>query len=380
MIERLQLGGDALELWSVERLYFHHVPKRCAGRHQWGRTKGLDFGTLNRHHPTRCSPYFRKCVPEKMAEISVKPDVCVLFGALRSGTTMLRLMIDGHPRYVCPGESDFIVDHLYLADDGSWRYDLEALAADRIFQASTARVPDTDEALPAMASMIADLRSSTDGCLVLVMHRGLERLLMMKPDIHVLHLLRDPRDVARSAIGMGWAGNVYYGATTWLQTEQEWETATSNLPDGQILEFHYETLLREPEKTLGNICAFLGDEYDAAMLDYQDSSTYTAVDASLAEQWRRKQTPKELGLIEPLFGDLLTKRGYEPSGHPQIIPGPFERLKLKFDDVSSVWRRRIARYGLRDPLIVVICGRLKRPKWARSAQSRIDTITNQHLK
>ena len=36
-----------------------------------------------------------------------RPDVIqrsfILFGALRSGTTLLRLMLDGHPRITCPG-------------------------------------------------------------------------------------------------------------------------------------------------------------------------------------------------------------------------------------------------------------------------------------
>ena len=178
-----------------------------------------------------------------MSELLSKPDLCVVFGALRSGTTLLRLMIDGHPRFVCPGESDFLFDYLIPAQNGGWRYDLQALAADRIFQASPARLPETDEAIPALASMIADLRGSSGGCLVLMLHRGLGRLLQMEPDIPIIHLVRDPRDVARSAIGMGWAGNVFYGARTWLVTEKEWEREAANLPASQFFEFQYEALL-----------------------------------------------------------------------------------------------------------------------------------------
>ena len=316
----------------------------------------------------------------KMSELSSNSGLCVLFGALRSGTTLLRLMIDGHPRFVCPGESDFLFDYLTPAQNGGWRYDLEALAADRVFQASRARLPDTDEAMPALASMIADLRGSSDGCLVLVLHRGLGRLLQIDPSIRILHLVRDPRDVARSAIGMGWAGNVFYGAKTWLDTEKEWERVATSLPANQVLEFHYEALLRSPEDTLSRVCEFLQDEYSPTMLDFPNSSTYSAVDSSLAEQWRHKQTPRELGLIEPLFGDLLTKRGYEPSGHPQIIPGPIDRMRLRVDHLSSVWRRKVSRYGLRDPLIVAACWKLGFPNWARSAQRRIDVVKKQYLK
>ncbi|WP_420004337.1 sulfotransferase family protein [Arenibacterium sp. LLYu02] len=310
----------------------------------------------------------------------LKNDICVVFGALRSGTTMLRLMIDGHPRFVCPGESDYLFDHLVPGENGTWQYDLDALAADRIFQAAHIPLPKTEEAIPALTSMIADLRGPDGGQLVLVLHRGLERLLQFAPSIPILHLIRDPRDVARSAIGMGWAGNVFYGAKTWLHTEMEWEKLAPGLSESQVLDLHYENLLRHPEDTLSQFCAFLQEDYDPAMLEFPQRSTYNAVDAALAEQWRHKHTPRELGLIEPLFGDLLTKRGYEPSGHPHIRPGLLDRIKLRGEHSYSVWRRRVARYGLRDPLTVAICWKLGAPVWARSAQRRMDTVTEQYLK
>ncbi|KJV06249.1 sulfotransferase [Methylocucumis oryzae] len=39
-------------------------------------------------------------------------------GALRSGSTMLRLMLDHHPNIVNPGEFDFLFDYMY--EDGSF--------------------------------------------------------------------------------------------------------------------------------------------------------------------------------------------------------------------------------------------------------------------
>lgn len=307
-------------------------------------------------------------------------DICVAFGSLRSGTTMLRLMLDGHPDIVCPGETDFLLDHLTLDQQGQWRYDLEALAADRIFKASRARLPDTDLAEPALASMVDDLRGDSKGCLVLVLHRGLERLLKLEPHIKVLHLLRDPRDVARSAIGMGWAGNVYYGARTWLGTEREWQRVVALLDAHQSLELRYEALVGNPIKVLSEICEFLGRSFDPAMLDYHGNSTYDRPDPFLIEQWRRKLSQREVGLIEPLLGDLLVKSGYEPSGYDPVIPGSFGRLKLRVEHSRSVWRRRFARYGVIDPLLVRFGGAFGFTGLARSAQARMDVITRQHLK
>lgn len=293
---------------------------------------------------------------------------------------MLRLMLDGHPRLICPGETDFLTDYLRASPNGRWCYDLDALAADRIFQASRAKLPKTADALPAFQAMVSNLRGDEEGCVILVAHRGLGKLLKLVPEISILHLVRDPRDVARSAIGMGWAGNTYYGARTWLKTEQEWEQVAPYLSLDQSLELRFEPLVREPEVVMGEICRFLGDQYEPEMLDYAEYSTYQRPDPALTEQWRRKQTSRELGLTEPLFRDLMIQRGYEPSGHPPIYPGSLARLNLRIEHLRSVWRRRIVRYGLWDPLFVTLYGKLGVPSLARPAQRRMDIITQQHLK
>lgn len=304
----------------------------------------------------------------------------MLFGALRSGTTMLRLMINGHSQLVCPGETDFLTDYLVPTPGGGWHYDLESLAENRIFQDSRAKLPDTAEAGPAFRSMVADLRGGDSGTLVLVLHRGLARLLDLVPDIPILHLVRDPRDVARSAIGMGWAGHVYYGARIWLQSEEEWERVAPRLADDQSLELRYEPLVHDPEAVLGKICNFLGKRYDPAMLSYSERSTYDRPDPSLTEQWRKKWGPHELSVTEPLFGDLLVRRGYEPSGQPATFPSRATRLAMWAANKRFVWNFRIRKFGLRDPLLTALARRVGLPQLATPARRRMQEITRKNLK
>src|SRR6056297_3992604 len=66
-----------------------------------------------------------------------------VFGALRSGTTLLRLMLKSHPGIQSPGEADFLFDHVAPAGDGGWRYDRAALERDRIFRAKHIAMPET---------------------------------------------------------------------------------------------------------------------------------------------------------------------------------------------------------------------------------------------
>ncbi|MEO0829425.1 MAG: sulfotransferase, partial [Pseudomonadota bacterium] len=306
--------------------------------------------------------------------------LCVMFGALRSGTSMLRLMLNGHPRLICPGETDFLVDFLQRAPDGSWHYDLERLSENRIFRSSRANLPETADAATAFKAMLADLRGDEPGTLVLVLHRNLGRLLDLVPDIPAIHILRDPRDVARSTIGMGWSGHVYFGTEFWMETEHEWDRNVARISEDRQIETRYEDLVRDPEAALGEISTFLGEDYDPGMLSYPDYTTYDRPDPALAEQWRRKLSPNELGLVEPLFGDLLEGRGYTPSGEPPRTPGQIEWLRMWVKHKRSVWRFRINKFGLHDPLIVAIAKRVGLAHLTLPAQRRMREITQQNLK
>lgn len=304
-------------------------------------------------------------------------DFLIIYGSLRSGTTMLRLMLNAHSRLTCPGETDFLVDDLDVEAD---RYDRAALEASRIYRASRAEMPADLDGKAATAAMIAQLHGGAPGPLMLMQHRELTKMIRLFPDVRVIHMLRDPRDVARSAIGMGWAGHVYYGAETWLKTERGWDEAAPLLKPEQVHEVKYEDLVRDPEGELSAICAFAGEAFEPGMLSYHASTSYEAPDVKLIEQWRRKQTPRELGLVEPLFGAMAAARGYEPSGCPAIHPGPVEKARLWLDNKLSIWKTRFRRYGYVDPLVYAIAGKLglKGPEGA--ARRRIDAKAIEQLK
>ena len=56
----------------------------------------------------------------------------IAYGALRSGTTLLRLMLDMHPGLSCPGETDFLLDFTSIAPDGTVTIDADRLGRNRI--------------------------------------------------------------------------------------------------------------------------------------------------------------------------------------------------------------------------------------------------------
>ncbi|MEL6644717.1 MAG: sulfotransferase [Pseudomonadota bacterium] len=304
-------------------------------------------------------------------------EVCIVFGALRSGTTLLRLMLDGHPGLHCPGETDFLFDAL-RRDGDRWTYDRTALEADRIYRASLIDYPDGRDGADALNAMIDQIRRP--GVMpVLMLHRGLERAVELLPEARIIHLRRDPRDVARSSIGMGWAGNVYYGASHWMETAASWNRAQAKM-SVDPLDVFYEELIPETEVQQRRICAHLGLDYDAGMMDYTKGSTYAAPDPSLTYQWKRKQTPREVALLEARLGRMLIDYGYEPSDHPPInLTAPI-KIGLKVEDWIARQRFRVGRFGLATVLKEKFARWLGLKGLQASTQLRIDEITSQHLK
>jgi hypothetical protein len=269
-----------------------------------------------------------------------------VYGALRSGTTVFRLMLDAHGRIGNPGEVDFLFDHLHPdpVHPGGWRYDLAALRLDRIFQSHGLTLPAGRDGADLLGHLIGGLVARGGPVVTLNIHRHIDRLRALLPEARIIHMLRDPRDVARSAIGMGWAAGLYDGVDHWLETEYGWSGIAAGLAPDRVFELRYEALLADPARELARVCGFLGLAYDPDMLRYHERSSYGPPDRALAEQWRHRSGPAELALLEGKAGALMATRGYIPTG-PGRVPGLWQRLGLWASHKRAVWTHGIRHHG-----------------------------------
>lgn len=301
-------------------------------------------------------------------------------GALRSGTTMLRLMLDHHPRISNFGETDFLFEY---PEGSGGKQDVtafrESLSNDGLFETAGLTLPDQNE-IDAFVIDLTEQMRVPGRKLTINIHRHFERIPDIFPDAKVVHLLRDPRDVARSSIGMGWNGNTYAGVNHWIASEKSMEIMRERFPDINVLTVRNEDLVRQPETVLTQICAFLGEPYDPAMLEYYKHSTYAAPDPSLVEQWRTKLSTEELGLVEGKVGEMMKVRGYELSGAPLIIPSARQERKLRLEDRWGRFRMTIERYGLFLTLISLVGRRLGLSRLQQFAAKRINEKHKQYLK
>jgi hypothetical protein len=283
-----------------------------------------------------------------MTETECNPAPIFLVAAERSGTTMLRLMLDHHPEIAFFSEFEFAIDRISdsgnFPDVDSYR---EWLANDRVFLDSGFRI-DPALGYPELVRSFLEQKRDRDRKPLLgaTVHRGIDRLGSIWSDARYIHLLRDPRDVARSTIAMGWAGNVWTGVERWIEAESEWSRLRDDLPRDRWVELRYESLVQDPEGQLQTICEFLGVRYDAQMLAYPATTTYPPPDPRVASRWRQTLSEEELGLVEQRVGSRLAECGYSPSGAPAVVVTPRMEHQLRRQDQFARVRFRIRQYGL----------------------------------
>jgi len=303
-----------------------------------------------------------------------------LIASVRSGSTVLRLMLDSHPNIVNPGEFDFIFDK--VADDGSppdIAHYQEWLKFDRIFLATKLKV-DTSLNYTSLINSFVDQMQQPGSVLVMNVHRHFYRIPNIFPNAKYIHLIRDGRDVARSCIGMGWVGNVYYGIDMWRDAETAWDRLKETLHQTQYLEMKYEDLLADVELGLGKICQFLGFEYSRSMMDYASKSTYSLPDKSLSYQWKTKYSRRELSLVESKAGEMLLNRGYELSGVSICGPSLIEKIKLYIQNKSFRAIHQISGYGFSLFFQYYLARKLGISPWEKSLQIRINAADVKGLK
>lgn len=306
-----------------------------------------------------------------------------LYGALRSGTTLLRLMLHQNTRIASPGETDFLFDHQIGQTPDGPRLDFFHLNRDRMFTSvipDHQNIPQDGAAMGAILDALTNRPGKVDPKLLLIHHRNLQQLLAQFPDIKIIHLIRDPRDVARSSIGMGWASTTYVGVEHWLKTEKQWAELGKSLPPDRVLTVRYEDLIGDAENWLKRMCDFIGVPYQPQMLDYDQISTYSKPDPALVYQWKTKQSAKEIGWVEARVGPLLGDLGYEPSGHPPVYVGPLGRAQFRLRNKVYDWRIRFLKYGYIDPIIAAVARKLKWYALSRNAEARIEAKTRKWVK
>ncbi|WP_013323989.1 sulfotransferase family protein [Gloeothece verrucosa] len=304
-----------------------------------------------------------------------------LVGAERSGTTLLRLMLDHHTQIAFNSEFDYVIEQ--VSDSGDWpeleQY-YEFLDFMRYFPEASYEI-DRSLSYPELVNSFLVQKKNQAGKPIVgaTVHHHFDRLLWIWPKARFIHIIRDPRDVARSCIGMGWSGNVWTGVDRWLEAEKIWENLQQRIPEDRKIEIKYEILIKDFAATLTRICEFIGVPYDEAMLDYAKKTTYKSPNSSLVQQWKTKLSKQQIRLVESKIGKRLTERGYELSGLPPLTVTPLMERQLKLQDWWYRFQWRIKRFGLPLFLSDFLSRRLRIEGWQKQVKYKMNAIAINYL-
>lgn len=273
----------------------------------------------------------------------------VVLGVSRSGTTLLKQMLDRHPELAIPTESYFLPQlwdrHGERPDRAAFLADLARLPRLRDWGITAADVderlpqdPGFAEAIQAVYRAYADARGKPRfGDKTPSYMQRLDVLERAFPGARYLHLVRDGRDAALSFLALKRRArfnptrprSLAAFAVQWRREIQGARLfGRENVP-GRYSELRYEDLATEPEESLRRACALLDLEFDPAMLAYhrdpdagslRDHPRLAEPPALATRRWQDRMTPSEAEVFEAIAGELLSDLGYERA-HPQPSTG-----------------------------------------------------------
>ncbi|MBV8976736.1 MAG: sulfotransferase [Alphaproteobacteria bacterium] len=286
--------------------------------------------------------------------MSEKPAPFIV-GIGRSGTTLLRLMLDAHRDLAIPGETHFLLplarervrprspeEFVALATQ-SQSWDNLTISAE-----SFAAIVDTVQPFTVAGGVRAFYRlyaarrgknrwGDKTGVYLRAMD-GIEKLL---PEAHFLHLIRDGRDNALSFQGL-WFGpgdDIEEQARFWVDGIRQARALGETLK--HYKEVRFEALVTSPRETLNDICGWLKLKFDPAMLAHEtaaaerlaeyrkpfgssestpaDMETFRAIysraasptDPARVARWKSEMKPDDRKRYEAIARPLLAELGYE---------------------------------------------------------------------
>ena len=269
-----------------------------------------------------------------------------MLGVRRSGTTLLRVMLDRHPRLAVPDESYFVPQlarrHQGPIDPQAFVEDLRRLPTLREWRVRPDEVAQrlragmsTGDAIAAVYETYAASRGKErwgDKTPMYMEHVGaLERLW---PHACYVHLIRDGRDAAVSFLSMPkgvvtktWAHprSAADFACQWRREVRAARALGRRAGPERYLELRYEELVRTPENELRRICEFASLPYEDTMLEYVGNVDLSAKphQQSLAKaptpglrNWRKDLAEADALAFEQVAGDLLADLGYDVTSGP----------------------------------------------------------------
>jgi hypothetical protein len=275
-----------------------------------------------------------------------------IVGCGRSGTTLLRTILNRHADIAIPLESLFIIDYLKAASHNELTDLLPMLVREPEIMEWGIK-PHTDDfaGCRTISEVIDELHQ------IYLRARGKKRwgqktprfvretelLLHHFPGALFIHVVRDPRAVVNSLVHSDvHVSNAYHASLRWRMDVSEGLELEEKHPQ-QVTRVHYEDMVRDPQRVLKRILDFLGLAYDPTLLQHDPSSAeeysefYQNIHANLdrrptdqfIDKWKTRLSNAEVEVIKALTHEQMQVLGYElVTENPALPRGFIARARL----------------------------------------------------
>jgi len=279
-----------------------------------------------------------------------------IVGTPRSGTTLLAAILANHSAYSCGPETHFFSyltkkiekkllnpkNWPYSAADficslkleNEYIYKLYSITKEEIIEFLKNREPSIPAVLESLTLQHANKQKKYFWIEKTPRHLlFIPQILKYYPNAKIIRIIRDCRDVSLSLLKVPWGYKTPLQGVyrCWLD-----EICSQKFSHSYFL-VKFEDLLMSPEKTLKNICNFLGVPYEPSMLRYYNASARLCsekewwknlvkepINVSRAFRWKKELDEKNQLMLTYFARNLLIKYGYEID----FVPEPKQTIFL----------------------------------------------------
>jgi hypothetical protein len=314
--------------------------------------------------------------PESVRRVAQAAPVFVA-GAPRSGTTLIQLLLDSHPKLSVAYECDFLTDVALDPRLSTWTV---SAALDKVISHRTFSHLGIEQQLVRELVAAVEPRSVPELLRVVLAARAvatgkprwgnktpkqvfyLPALARLFPDARFVHVVRDGRQVSISRNRLdGGRSSLLVNALLWREAVRAGRAAGERLGSARYLELRLESVAAEPDVACKALCAFIGLEWDPTMMRYHESALehlpgdqrtlHPHVTEPPTSRWTDHQSigSRQLALLDFVLAKDLTSLGYLEAPPPSLARTLVAGARLWLSSAAAIRSsaRPLVRHGAR---------------------------------
>ena len=278
---------------------------------------------------------------------AVENHLFFIVGCGRSGSSLLRSILDAHSNLSLPHETSFFTrisygsfgvgdktlqQKLQVIMDKWWIGDMSTSAAAITEQLGEREPSWRNLFVSFLASLPNDSNVNMFGEKTIRHIDYVHQLLEAYPKCRIIQIIRDPRasfaSFRRVQVG---SNQVSKFAKDWRAAVEVDRTLEGN---ERYFRVKFEDLVAGPEEASAAICRFLSVAYDPGMMKFHEretagfspeqvhhQNTRKPVFQSSIAKWKEELSNTHIGLLESCLGEHMERLGYELTGATVVAPG-----------------------------------------------------------